>query len=315
MKITKIKKKIKDYNFLCLGACHKDNILKLKKEYKLFRTNPVNTEIKQGGVCANIANNLSFFSKNIHFFSLKLTNKQKEQLIKKKFNYYNISNVKNDCFYSAILENNGKLLLGLASNKTYESINKIDFIKINNKLKKNSFFILDLCFNLELTQKIINYYSKKKINIFVAGTSSFKIYRIKKLLNKISALSLNEDEISALTNKRNINDSIKYILRKNPNIYLVITRGTKPVIMIYNQIKYIGYVPLIKVKNENGAGDAFAAMFFLSIASNFSPITTLSLSITLGCINAMDYKYTNMIDYNKMFELIYKKITIKKNVK
>ena len=94
--------------------------------------------------------------------------------------FSNISNIKNDCFYSAILENNGKLLLGLASNKTYESINKIDFIKINNKLKKNSFFILDLCFNRELTEKIINYYSKKRINIFVAGTSSFKIYRIKK---------------------------------------------------------------------------------------------------------------------------------------
>ena len=70
MRISKIKKKIQNYRFLCIGACHNDNILKLKKEYKLFRTNPVYSQIKPGGVCSNIANNLSLFTNKIHFFSL-----------------------------------------------------------------------------------------------------------------------------------------------------------------------------------------------------------------------------------------------------
>ena len=58
MKISKIKKKIKNYIFLCIGACHNDNILKLKNKHKFFRTNPLYSESRPGGVSANIATNL-----------------------------------------------------------------------------------------------------------------------------------------------------------------------------------------------------------------------------------------------------------------
>ena len=146
----------------------------------------------------------------------------------------------------------------------------------------------------------------------VAGTSLFKIYRIRNSLKKIYSLCLNEDEALKLSNKTNIKDSISYILKKNPSIKLVITRGNKPVIMIINKIKYVGIVPKIKIKNENGAGDAFASMFFLCIKASFEAKIIISLSITLGCLNAMDYRFKNIIDYNNKFRYIYNKILVKK---
>ena len=180
--------------------------------------------------------------------------------------------------------------MGLASNESYEKINKIKFDIINKYIKSNTFLILDLCFNKKLTENIINYYFSKKINIMIAGTSSFKINRIKNCINKISTLCLNEDEAFALTNKKSINYSINYILKKNPIINLVITRGKKPVIMVLNGVKYLGYVPKIRIKNENGAGDAFSAMFFLCVTTKLQPFEILSLSISLGCLHTLNYK-------------------------
>ena len=60
-------KNIKKTNFICIRSCHKDNILKIKTYYKLYRTNPVFSESRLGGVCSNIVNYMSFFTNNIHF--------------------------------------------------------------------------------------------------------------------------------------------------------------------------------------------------------------------------------------------------------
>ena len=136
----------------------------------------------------------------------------------------------------------------------------------------------------------------------VSGTSSFKINRIKESLNMISGLCLNEDEIYMLTKKNNLKESINFILKKNKKISLAITRGNKPVLMVYDGILYEGIVPKIKIVNENGAGDAFTSIFFLSLSAKFNPILTLTLSIALGCINVIEYKNKNLLEFDKKFK-------------
>ena len=312
MNISQIKSKFKNDNYICIGACHMDNILQLEKKYRFYRTNPIKSNQQLGGVASNIANNIRIFSNKIILYSLPLTNKYSNKIYNKKIKFEKILDVTNDSFYTAIIDYKGKLILGLASNKIYENINKIDFNKINKNLNNNTKIILDLCFNKNLVHKIIKYYYNKKIKIYIAGTSLYKIYRIRNSLKLISALCLNEDEVFMLTNKKTINESIKYILNKNKEINLVITRGKKSAIMILNQIKYEGIIPKINIKNENGAGDAFSSMFFLTLNKEFDPSSILSLSITSGCLKAMDFKYDNMLNYNKCFQNILKKVKIKK---
>ncbi len=312
MKIFSVSNKLKNMNYLCLGACHIDNILKIQKVYKLKRTNPVNSTLKLGGVVSNIANNLNIFTNNIKLFSLPFEKNNKNNLFKNKIKPIEISNSINDSFYNAILDRNGKLIIGLASNKTYEKINNINFNKIDKFLTNKSYLILDLCFNEKLIQKIIKHYYYKKIKIYIAGTSIYKIHRIRKSLKFIDSLCLNEDELFALTKKNSLGKSIKYILNKNNNINLSITRSNKPVVMILNKNKYLGIVPRIKVKNENGAGDAFASMFFLTLSSKFNPSIILSYSITFGCLKAMDFENEKINYFNKEFNKILKRVIIKK---
>ncbi|MBI28778.1 MAG: hypothetical protein CMI95_02660 [Pelagibacteraceae bacterium] len=311
MKFSIMKKEISKKNFLCIGACHRDNILLLKNKYKLFRTNPVTFKTLPGGVASNIANNLILFSKNVYLLSLKINNDLKERIINKKINYQVIKEVKNDSFYTAILSQKGKLIIGLASNDAYEKIKDINLIKLNKYLNKDTCVIMDLCFNKNLIKKTINYFYNKKISIMVSGTSIFKIQRIKYCLKKITALSLNEEEIFMLTNKNNIIDSIKYIIKINPKISIIVTRGSKPVIMILNKIIYKGIVPKINLRNENGAGDALAAIFFLSLKENIDPFKILSFSIASGCLKAMDYKYKSFPKYYKKLQLLQKSIKVR----
>ena len=82
--------------------------------------------------------------------------------------------------------------------------------------------------------------------------------------------------------------------------------------MVLNGVKYLGYVPKIRIKNENGAGDAFSAMFFLCVTTKLQPFEILSLSISLGCLHTLNYKYKNIIDFNNKLKKIQKKIIIKK---
>ncbi len=312
MKIKNIKQKIKNYNFLCIGACHKDIIISLKNDIKYFRTNPVESKFELGGVASNISHNLSLFSNKVKIFSLKIINNHKKVLKKNKIKFYNISKNNNDSFYIAVINKFGKLIAGLASNQDYEKINSINYNIINRNIKKNTFIILDLCFNKKLTSKIIKYYYKKRIEIMVSGTSSFKINRIKESLNMISGLCLNEDEIYMLTKKKKLKESINFILNKNKKISLAVTRGNKSVLMVYNEIFYEGIVPKIKVVNENGAGDAFTSMFFLSLCAKINPILTLKLSIALGCMQVIEYKNKNLLKYDKKFQHFIDKIKIKK---
>ena len=60
--------------------------------------------------------------------------------------------------------------------------------------------------------------------------------------------------------------------------------------MIYKQIKYIGYVPLIKVKNENGAGDALAGMMLLLLAKGYHEKNILKYSVACGSYYASGKK-------------------------
>lgn len=311
MKILSITNKLKNMNYLCIGACHIDNILKIQKEYKLERTNPVNSTLKLGGVVSNIANNLKLFTKNTKLFSLPFEKNINTKFFTNKIKPIEISNSINDSFYNAILDKNGKLIIGLASNSTYEKIKNINFRKIDKFLKNENYLILDLCFNQNLIEKIINYYYKK-VKIYIAGTSIYKIHRIRKSLKFIDSLCLNEDELLALTKKNSLNSSINYIINKNKNINLSITRSNKPAIMILKNNKYLGTVPKIQVKNENGAGDAFASMFFLTLSSKLHPSLILSYSIAFGCLKAMDFQYKKTKYFNKEFNRILKKVNIKK---
>ena len=93
-----------------------------------------------------------------------------------------------------------------------------------------------------------------------------------------------------LTNIRDIHKSIKFIIKKNPIINLVVSDGANKTYG-YELSKFISVKPpKIKVLNENGAGDAMAGSYIYYRYKNFSLEKSLSLGVASGTMHAKSKK-------------------------
>ena len=83
-----------------------------------------------------------------------------------------------------------------------------------------------------------------------------------------------EDELKAelikLTNTSDIINGVKKILIVNKNIKIIVTNSKNNVIYANNKKIMKIKPPKIKVKNENGAGDALAGMMLFLLSKGYS---------------------------------------------
>ena len=126
--------------------------------------------------------------------------------------------------YTAILNNKGEMILGLANMDNYE--NNLSFKIL--KSKKNENIIMDLNLSSKTIKSLINKFYKNN-NICIIGTSAHKVYKIKNSLKKIHILILNKQESFNLTGKNKILDSLKYLIKKNKKIKIIVTNGKNAV--------------------------------------------------------------------------------------
>jgi len=275
-------------DFICIGAVHSDYELKLKQNYFKNRTNPINQNENLGGVAFNIAKTLSFLKESTKLYSLNCNKNQKNEIKKYGIKFIPLNKKITKRYYAYIMDKKGKMILGLANMDNYEKlINSNVSIKLYNKN-----IILDLSLSKELIQKIINKNFKKNY-ICVCGTSAHKIFKIKKLLNKIDLIIMNKQEIISLTNKKTIKECMNYLVKKYKNLNFIITNGKNSVNAYINNTNYISYPPRIKIKNENGAGDALSAVFNYFYCNHFDNIESLKKSICGGALKASGHNYNN----------------------
>ena len=283
-------------DFICIGAVHSDYILKLKQGYFRNRTNPINHQENLGGVAYNIARILSFLNQNTKLYSLNLNNIQKKEVRSHGIKFESLNKKILQRYYTSVLDKKGQMIFGLANMDSYENL--IDY-KFNKKYK-NKKIILDLNLSIVLIKNIIDTNTKDNY-ICVCGTSAHKIYKIKKLLNKIDTIILNKQESFALTNKNKIKDAMNYLIKKNKNLNIIITNGKNAVNAYINTIKYLAYPPMTKIKNENGAGDSFSAIFNYFFCYSLRELKSLKKGICGGSLQAAGYldskeKYLQKID-------------------
>ena len=132
--IHKVKK------FICIGAFHKDYLLHLKSNYYNNRTNPIIQKEELGGVAYRIASTLSFLNLNTELISLNCDDKYKLELKKNNIKFTSLTKEKFKRNYTAILNDKGEMILGLANMDNYEKNYSIEIIRN----KKNYNIIMDL---------------------------------------------------------------------------------------------------------------------------------------------------------------------------
>ena len=232
--------------FVCIGAVHTDYILQFKTKHFNNRTNPVKKTQYLGCVAYNIAEKLSFLNLKTKLISLNWQKTNIEKILKKKITFKALSREIYDRSYTSVLNKKGEMILGLADMDNYERP-----LTIKNMVNiKNNNIIFDLNLSLKTIKSLISKYSLLN-TISVCGTSAYKVYKIKRLLPKINILILNKQESLNLSNKKNINDALKFIITKNKNLTAVITNGKNSVKAYHNKNTYICKPPKTTIKNEN----------------------------------------------------------------
>ena len=296
-------------NFICIGAVHRDNALILKTNYFVNRTNPVVQKQSLGGVAYNIASKIAFFNQKVELISLNCIDDIKKEIKKRKIKFRAINKSIEKRSYTTILDKKGNIILGLADMDVYEK--KIQ--TLNLKFDPQKRIIFDLNLSSANIKKLINQFYKKNI-ISICGTSSHKVYKIKNLLHKIQILILNKQESFNLTQKKNIRKSLKYLIRKNSKLTILITNGKNRITGYHNGNIYYCYPPKIKIKNESGAGDAMSAVFIYLYTQSISFKELLLKSAVAGSLHANGYKVLNKKTYIETINRISKtlKITSKK---
>ena len=101
-------------HFLCFGGVHFDYILRLKNEYLKNRTNPVSHKESIGGVAYNIAKILTFVEQKTELISINTNLHIRKNLKNNGILFRKLNNEINERYYSSILNNKGKMILGLA---------------------------------------------------------------------------------------------------------------------------------------------------------------------------------------------------------
>ena len=278
--------------FVCIGAIHQDYLINLKKNIINKRTNPIIHNNRIGGVAYNVAELISIFDK-IQFYSLKIT-RELQNKISKNISIKKINNNKSDRYYLAISDKNNKFLLGLANTEIYESTKFNKFPNIVNK-----FIIFDLNFSKVFIENAIRKLSQKN-KIIVCATSVHKIIKIKKIINKIDIVFLNKAELIRLTNIASIENGVKKILKINNKIKIIATNSKNNV--IYGDNKSIMKIkpPKIKVKNENGAGDALAGMMLYLLSKGYNKEQILKYSVACGSYYASGKRLNSKKDLLKI---------------
>ena len=289
--------------FVCIGAIHHDYLLNLKKNIINFRSNQITQKSRIGGVAYNIAELLSNFV-DVNFYSLAINEEIRKKISKKIF-IHQINKIYTDRYYLALSDKNNKFLLGLANTDEYENNKSLKIPNINNKN-----IIFDLNFSKIYLEKLI-YKLSKNNKIIVCGTSVHKVSKIKKIVNKIDFIFLNKAELFKLTNSSNIIIGVKKILKQNRNIKIVATNSKNNV--IFGSSEFIKKIkpPSLKVVNENGAGDALAAMMLYLLSKEKKMDDILKTSVACGSYYANGNSLTKKSDYLKVKNLS-KKVKIQK---
>jgi len=295
----------KGKKFVCIGAFHKDYIMHLKGSYYKNRTNPITQEENLGGVAYRIASKLSFLNTNTELISLNCDDKYKNELKKKNITFIPLTKKIFKRNYTAILNNKGEMILGLANMDNYE--NNLSLKIIGSK--KNENIIMDLNLSIKTIKSLINKFYIKN-NICIIGTSAHKIYKIKNLIKKIHILILNKQESFNLTGKNKILDSLKYLIEQNKNIKIIITNGKNTMYSYNNNLIYSCKPIKINIKNENGAGDVMGAFFNYYFTKKYDFQELIKKSMIAGALQASGYT-SNAKTYLKYVEQLSKRIEIK----
>ncbi|MCR1933136.1 carbohydrate kinase family protein [Clostridium tepidum] len=259
-------------------------------DYRAYNSNPGKIKISFGGVCRNIAENLSKVGVNTKLISILGEDDNGKCMLEhsRKIGYDMEDSLilKNATTptYMAILDEKGEMVSGVADMK---SIDKMDSKFIDSKatiIEKSEYTVLD-----SDNAKILEYILKKfkgKTKFILDPVSAEKAKNIKHLIKYFHTIKPNIHEAEVLSGFK-----IKSIEDLKKAAEYFISLGIENVFIsldaegIYYKNKFEeGKIKAnkVKVKNVTGAGDAFVAGIAYGYMNKLSLKETVKFAITMA---------------------------------
>ena len=157
-------------------------------------------------------------------------------------------------------------------------------------------------FDPDLQLKVLNQVKNPKIiacdtmNFWIEG----KLEALKKVLQRVDLLTINEGEARLLSGEKNLIRAVKKIERMGPHI-IIVKRGEYGA-MLYNQGRFyvVPAYPLDTLKDPTGAGDSFAGGFMGYLDKSGDPTNEQNLrqamlyGTVMASYNIQDFSFNRL---------------------
>ncbi len=253
----------------CIGGANIDTKATTDHLAEMYTSNPVTLHESPGGVCRNIAENLASLACEVSLYSFVGNDREGSWIIEQtRLAGVDISQVQTinhqkSGSYTAILEQNGEMVIGISNMNIYDAITP-EMIKSKWKmLSTASMIILDTNLPAACIQFVIEQCKEAEIPLLVDPVSIEKTKRLPDQLSGIFLLFPNREEAEILSGLKISNladcEIAADTIRRRGAQHVIITMGEQGVFYSGNDQAELIPPFATSVLDVTGAGDSFVA--------------------------------------------------------
>lgn len=258
---------------VCIGAANLDRKIKTNQKLQNYTSNPISSTISVGGVVRNIAENLGRLEQDVVLISTVGNDPEWLRIKNSSSPFMNTEGViqiegQSTGCYTALLDMDGEMYLGLADMSIYDHFKPELLIKQQQYFRNAKCFVVDLNCPKETLEFLCAYAQKQQVKLAVIAVSEPKMVNLPRQLAGIDCLFLNKGELAAfvgqsIDTEEKMKQAAKMVLAYGVK-QIILTAGSQGVLSIrQNHYQWYPVKPLEtnKIIDVTGAGDSFSAAF------------------------------------------------------
>lgn len=260
-------------SIVCIGAANLDRKIKTEQKLLGYTSNPVTSEISIGGVVRNVAENLGRLEQNVTLISTVGNDPEWLRIEAASAPFMDTNNVitvegQSTGCYTALLDADGEMYLGLAEMAIYDHFSPALLMKQQRVLNKARCIVADLNCPRETIEFLCTYAQKHGVHFAIIAVSEPKMSHLPTQLNGVNYLFINRGELATFVNaelntEEALQQAIDQILAYGVE-NIVLTAGAKGVLVASKTSRKwypVKQLPNSKIVDVTGAGDSFSAAF------------------------------------------------------
>ncbi|QTU83523.1 winged helix-turn-helix transcriptional regulator [Carnobacteriaceae bacterium zg-C25] len=279
---------------VCIGAANVDKKIKTTHRLQPYTSNPVTSMTSIGGVCRNVAENLGRLGQEVVLISVAGNDSEWAYIKELSSPFMDTEAVvtiegQSTGTYTALLDNDGEMYLGLADMSVYDALTPDVLSKQSQYLQQAKCIVMDLNCPKESIEYICSFAKKHEIPLILITVSEPKMERMPDDLSAVKCLITNVGETCAFFKTTlETDEDYERIVRQWQSLgveTVVLTQGAKRIIAANKAIHWYDVKALDgnQIADVTGAGDSFTAAF---IDSYLNESHTMDDHVLAGMTNA-----------------------------